>query len=494
MSNLAQTLEAMKAARQQPLPDVLAKSFTQSTGLVNYDLQAPALLLFPVLTPLRNKIPRVSGDGGTATVWKQITSINPTNMRSGVSEGNRGGVIVDATSEKTAAYRGIGLENSVTFEAQYAAAGFDDAKAKAVLTLLSSVMVQEEQIILGGNGTNGIALGVTPTPAVATATTGGTLAAATYNVICVALTLANYKAATVTGGIPITANRTNADGTVDSIKGGHAGKSAAASQATTGATSTISATVNASTGGVNGAVAYAWFWGTAGNELLGAITTINSVLITATATGTQNASAVAGTDESKDALVFEGLLTQIMTSGSGAYNVALPTGTAGTGTVLTSDLAGGCVQIETALTSFWDNARLSPDEMWMSAAQLISLNTLIIKNGGAPLIRMNLDGNGGGMTMIAGTVVGSYLNKVTNKLLKIGILPDMPNGMILFYSNSVPYPISNVNNILQIKTRQDYYQTEWPLRTRKYEFGVYADELLQLYFAPGFGVLRNIAV
>lgn len=488
MLNLNTTLEAVKLARQQPLPDELAKSFTQATGLVNYDLQAPALLLFPVLCPLRNKIPRVSGDGGTATVWKQITAINTTNMRSGVAEGKRGGVIVDAVSEKTAAYRGIGLENSVTFEATYASKGFDDAKAKAALTLLSSLMVQEEQIILGGNGSNGIALGTTPTPSVATSTTGGTLAALTYNVFCVALTLANFKAATVSGGIPITANRTNADGTTDSIKGGHAAKSASASQATTGTTSTISASVTV----VNGAVAYAWFWGTAGNEVLGAITTINSVLITAAATGTQNISAIAGTDESKDALVFEGLLTQIMTSGSGAYNVALPTGTAGTGTVLTSDLAGGCVQIETALTSFWDNARLSPDEMWMSAAQLISLNTLIIKNGGAPLIRINA--SGGEMQMIAGTVVGSYLNKVTNKLLKIGILPDMPNGMILFYSNGVPYPLSNVDNLVQVKTRQDYYQTEWPLRTRAYELGVYADELLQMYFPPAFGVLKNIAV
>ena len=37
---------------------------------------------------------------------------------------------------------------------------------------------------------------------------------------------------------------------------------------------------------------------------------------------------------------------------------------------------------------------------------------------------------------------------------------------------------------MQIRTRQDYYQIEWPLRTRKYEYGVYADEVLQHYFPP----------
>ena len=35
---------------------------------------------------------------------------------------------------------------------------------------------------------------------------------------------------------------------------------------------------------------------------------------------------------------------------------------------------------------------------------------------------------------------------------------------------------------------------EWPLRTRKYEYGVYADELLQNYFPPAFGILKNIKV
>ena len=78
--------------------------------------------------------------------------------------------------------------------------------------------------------------------------------------------------------------------------------------------------------------------------------------------------------------------------------------------------------------------------------------------------------------------------------MKVEVHPDMPGGMIVFYSDGVPYPLSGVGNILQIKSRREYYQVEWPLRTRRYEYGVYADELLQNYFPPAFGVLKNIKV
>ena len=40
--------------------------------------------------------------------------------------------------------------------------------------------------------------------------------------------------------------------------------------------------------------------------------------------------------------------------------------------------------------------------------------------------------------------------------------------------------------------RQDYYSLEWPLKTRKYEYGVYADGVLQ-HFAPfSMGIITNI--
>lgn len=483
-----QTIELLKAMQPTQLAEDIAKSFSQATGLVFYDLEPAAKTLYPVLTPLRNTIPRVKANGGTATNWKQITAVNTANMRPGVSEGNRGGIITDAVTDKTAAYKGIGLENNVTYEADYAATNFDDARARASQSLLNSIFIQEEQLILGGN--NSLALGTTPTPSAAGSNTGGTLAAATYSVICVAMSHIAWRFSSVTAGLTLTTTRTNADGTTDTVNSGLAQKSAAASATVaSGSTGSIAASVAP----VNGAVAYAWFWGAAGSEALGAITTINSVSITATAAGVQLATALPSADQSRDSLIYDGLLTQLMTPGSGSVITTLATGTAGTGTAMTSDGAGGITQVETQLASFWDNSRLSPSVMWCSAKTMTAMNKLVIANGGAPLIRYNMD-NGGNQTIAAGAVIGTYLNKITNQQIAVRVHPDMPDGQIFFWSDSVPYPIANVGNLVQMKMRQDYYQIEWPRRTRKYEFGIYADGLLQNYFPPAFGLLRNIAV
>ncbi len=41
--------------------------------------------------------------------------------------------------------------------------------------------------------------------------------------------------------------------------------------------------------------------------------------------------------------------------------------------------------------------------------------------------------------------------------------------------------------------RSGYYQTEWPRRTRAYEYGVYTDQVLQNFFMPGMYVLTNVS-
>src|SRR5689334_22696725 len=116
--NVTAVLDALKKAQQTP--DPLNKAWTTALGIVNYDLQRPALALYPwgeMITPLRVQIPRVtSNQGDTATRWKAITGINTTNLPAGVSEGNRSGVITTTTADRTAAYVGLGLEDYVTFE------------------------------------------------------------------------------------------------------------------------------------------------------------------------------------------------------------------------------------------------------------------------------------------------------------------------------------------------------------------------------------------
>lgn len=502
MSTTQETLAAMKTARSSP--DDLIKAFVQpgtaTTGLQAYNLEAPSKKLYPILTPLRNKLPRVTGGFSIQANWKTITNINVANVRAGVSEGARGGIIDHQQNEVLAAFRGMGLENNVTFEAGYAAQGYEDVKALAVTTTLQALMVQEERTILGGN--TSLALGTTPTPSTGTATTGGTIAAATYNVVCVALGLqalldmigANNGAigqvfTLANAAVPGLITRNNAGGGTTAFGGGNAQQSAAASQATTGATSTISATVAP----VNGAFGYAWFAGTAGNERLQAVTTINSVVLTAISSTSQLLSAIPGgaADRSTNALEFDGLMTQALRPGSNAVVITQPNGVAGTGTGLTSDAAGGCLEFEQMFAVMYNRYRLSPSVIYINSQELINLTRRVVQGSGAPLLQL-ISSVDNPTTIVAGTRIANYLNKVTGDVIPVVVHPNVPPGTIFFYSESVPYPLNGVPQLARMLLRQDYYQLEWPLVQRRYDYGVYFDGVLQHYAPFSMGIINNI--
>ena len=489
---LNETMDAMKAAQGSPVESALHKAFTQATGLVQYDLQAPALALYPFMaemTKLRNEIPRVAGSGGVATHWKAITGINTSNVHPGIAEGQRGAIITTTVEDYLATYKGIGLEDNLTFEADYAAETFDDVKARAATGLLRSMMIAEEEMLLGGN--NSVALGTTPTPTLAATGSGGTLPGAptTYSVICVALTMQGYRRASLSGGVPQQLSKTNADGTTDTINGGAAQKSAAATQAIT-----LGEKLACYVTPVEGAVAYAWYVGTAGAEKLEAITTINSALFSAPLAGThQTAASLASADYSKDTSYnFDGLL-YFAKAANNSTITRLATGTPGTGTVLTADGAGGIVQFNDLLQRMYDSYRMGPTDILCSAQDLRNVIAKIVGNGGAPLIRFAGDLNSNSTALSGGTTVGTYLNPITQTLIRVRVHPFMPAGTILFYATQIPYPLNGVGNVFQVKTRRDYYQLEWPLRTRKYEYGVYADEVLQHYAPFTLGLIQNVA-
>lgn len=489
--NTNETLALIKEARQTPDAE-LAKAWTQSgnavQGITAYSLEAPSKKLYPVITPLRNKIPRVVGGQGIQANWRAVTAINTGNVQLGVSQGNRGGAIATATQNYIASFAGLGLEDYVTFEAGYSSEGFEDVKALAVDGLLKATMIGEEAVILGGNAS--LPLGTTPTPSLSASASGGSLATATYSVICVALTNQGYAAASVSGGVPGSITRTNMDSSQDTYGGGSAQKSANATVAVTGPSGSISASVTA----VNGAVGYAWYWGTAGAEVLGAITSINSYKITATAAGTQTAASMPSSDNSTNSLVFDGCLTQFMKAGSGSYVYTMPTGVAGAGTPLTGDGAGGIVEIDAALRSFWDNYKLSPDAIYVNAQEQQNISAKILAGQANSAHKFTFTVEQG--LLAGGVMVRSYLNKFSMtgaKEIPILLHPTLPPGTIMFYSDGLPYPVSNVGSVMRMLLRRDYYQIEWPIRTRKYEYGVYFDGVLQNYFPPAFGLIRNIA-
>jgi hypothetical protein len=218
------------------------------------------------------------------------------------------------------------------------------------------------------------------------------------------------------------------------------------------------------------------------------------VAITANAAGTQTAASLGTSDNSTNSLVFDGILTQILKSGSNAYTALQATGTAGVGTPLTADGSGGIVEIDAALKNRWDTYRLSPDTIWVNSQEALNISKKIPQGQSTSAQRFvfnsERDSLGGGI------MVRTYLNRFSMggaKTLDIRIHPNMPAGTVLMTSRSLPYPVSGIGNVLQVRARQDYYQIEWPLRARRYESGVYADEVLQCYFPPAFAVIQNIA-
>jgi hypothetical protein len=498
-TDVQDVLNRLKTAQQKPLGDPRSMSliglekgtFPQSTsptsGLTFYDLELGAKFLYPVLTPLRNMIPRASGKGGIQAAWRAITAINTTGLRFGVSPANRGGVMAVTTHDYTATYKGIGVETSVDFEAQYAGQEFDDIRALAAKTGLEALMLGEEAMILGGCAS--VPLGTTPTPTLTALTTGGALIAQTWSVICAALTLDGIMHASIAGGIQGSISRTNADGSSDTFGGGVAKISTNATVTTTGSTGSITGSVAP----LAGALGYAWFWGSPGSEVLGAITTINSIVITAAAGGSQTAASLGTNDNSTNSLVFDGLIYQALTPGSGSYIYTMPSGSPGTGTPLTSDSAGGIVEIDAALKSLWDNYRLSPDTMWVNSQEALNISRKILSGSQTAAQRFIFESS---QDMVGGGImVRTYLNRFSmqgGSAIDVKVHPNIPAGTILMTTKALPYPLAGVGNVMQIRARQDYYQIEWPLRTRRYEYGVYADEVLQHYFPPSLALITNI--
>ena len=490
-----QTLDALKMALGSPNNDI-AKTVSTATGLVAYDLQAPAKNLVPINTPIRNRIPRVGGGLGTATNWKVIQALTGSGFDAmgWVPEGQRTARMSYTAVNKSASYMTIGEEDQVTFEAINAGRTFEDVRASGTMRVLQKMMLKEENALLFGN--KSIALGTPVTPTLSAAGSGATLPTLTYSVIAVALTGEGFRGSSIANGIPLSTTFTGADGQTYTLNGGSSIKSAAGSQAVT-----LGQVLSCNTTAIPGAMGYAWFVGAGGSEKLEAITTINSVTFSLPLLGTgMTAASVTAGDKSLNAsLAFDGLISSALIGGSGAYIQTFATGTPGTGTKLTASGRGTVTEIDTMLYTMWNNYQVSPTILYMNAQQLQDVSSKCLTGAsGAPLLQIFTPPGGGYESLLAGGVIGYYFNPFAmNGGIKIPVMihPSLPAGTIIGWCEDLPmqYKSNNVPNVAEVKVRQDYYQIDWPLRTRAQEFGVYAEEVLAVYAPFALGLITNIA-
>lgn len=505
-----ETIDLMKGSLGQPLDGSslrggafdLQKGVTLSTGLTWYNLEAPAKNIYPTITPIRNSIPRVGPRGpgtqhpGDAAHWKMIRALVGSGYDSmgWVPEGQRSGTMSYNSEPVAKSYVTLGEEDYLTFEAESAAEGFEDENAMVTFRLLQKMMQKEEMGILGGNAS--LALGTPAAPVAAAVTdSGSSLGTATYDVIVVALTFEGYKNSSLDGGVATTQTITGADGKTFVLKGGSSQKSSASNAiAITSGTNHLAFYTTP----VPGAVAYAWFIGTAAAETLQLITTQANGILDTAIIGSQQAIAAITADNSRNTtLAFDGLLTYAFDPANDALVTYMTQGTNGVPAPLTASGRGSIVEIDTMLEQMYNLYKLGPSVIYVNIREQRIISDKVLSNSSGPLLRYDVGPSGGPYGITAGGVVDYYYNPFSHDggyKLPIKVHPDLPPGTMMGWCERLPpwYQSNEVPNVAEMKIRRDYYRVDWPLHTRQREYGIYAEEVLAVYAPFSMFVITNI--
>jgi hypothetical protein len=80
------------------------RAITTTSGLIGYELEAPAKIIVPVITPLVNLLPRRRGRGIDVVHWKAITSFDTAR---------NWGVVADGATPSQVTYAVASLQNTM---------------------------------------------------------------------------------------------------------------------------------------------------------------------------------------------------------------------------------------------------------------------------------------------------------------------------------------------------------------------------------------------
>lgn len=447
-----------------------------STGLVAYDLEAPAKLIFPKMTPLRNKLARKKGFG-TSHRLKVISAITGSSTGSpdifpgitdstantfGASSYNRGAKIGYAGYDRSFVYKQFSLSDNVPFSAQFQGQGYQDLRQLAQTTTLFASMLSEEKMLLTSRG----------------ATADGYIGA------IAAPTIVSATARTkVAGEVGLTAGTYYIKVAADA---GDFGASVASASTSVVVTSgqVVDVTIGDSVGalgyevfaGTTNADASLFFQGRTGYNVFVFGGSANAVLSGTSATSV-------ATDTSSYATGFDGIIPQIYgASGQPAgvvsrINSALSTSNPG-------------YEFQSVFGTLYSNVKADPDEIFMNGADRRQLSDAI-KSGSTANYRLNIqqDEIGG---VVLGDIVTGLQNEITGKGVAVTVHPWMPQGNATVLSYTLPIPDSNVSEVWAVHTAQDYMAIEWPVVDFNYSNSVYFNETLTCA-APTFnGIVSGI--
>lgn len=487
LAGLQGEIDRAKAAQADLAKDITLTS-PLSTGLVPFDLQAPAKFLAPRNTPLRNKIARTQGVG-TAARFKRITGISGSqtggvaNMRASVNSSTttafgsvsyqRGPKIGYAADEKTVNLKQFSLSDAVTWSAQFAGRGFEDIRQLSQTALLYASMLADERHMLGGRGTDAGYVGAVAAPAGVTLTARAAAAGET------GLTAAGRYWVKVTARSMFGESVLSAAFNVDSVSAGQVIDVVVGTEPA-GAVGYNVYVAQVAAAGADPGDAARWLQGAgtySGSTGYSKFTLQGTMLTSGTAASSITADGTATADE------YDGLLSVLQDSTQSGYvkrlNAAFSTSNPG-------------VEYQNAFASLFDAVKADPDEVILNGFDRKQLSDSMKAGSTTPGYRFTVNQNEvGGVVM--GTLVSTIVNEVTGKELQLTVHPWMPQGNSIVWSHTVPLPDSEVGQTTEFRYVQDYVAMNWPVTQFQYEVSSYWYGAL-VHYAPAWsGYVGGIA-
>jgi hypothetical protein len=466
-AGLQNALAAQRLAMQDMQKDITLTS-PLSTSFAAFDLEAPAKLLTPRPTPLRNRIPRKkgvgtshrqkqilgytgTGTGGVGNTWPGITQDTTTTF--GAINYERGPKISYAAQDLILPYNSYSLSDSVTFDANFSGLGYQDLRQLSSTSTLYATMLMEERMMLMARGTaSGYSGALTaPTFALASPVASGSqtaLAATTY-----------YVNVTADAGI-------SGNGFGESILGTEANTAVASGDVLTitVATAVVGALgYNIYVGTATGAANLKYqgtLKGTGTFTIQGAGTqglTGNNAALTTTGAAASRAAA----DTSAYATGYDGILPTVLGPNSG-YNNAI-------NSAFSTSNPGG--EFQTAFASMYQNVKADPDVVLLNGNDRKQLSDAI-KSGSNANYRLVINNPGEDGTTY-GSVVTGLQNEVTGKAVDLMVHPWLNQGVAPILSFTLPIPDTEVSDVWANYLVQDYMGIQWPVTQFSYDFSTY---------------------
>jgi hypothetical protein len=466
-AGLQNALATQRLAMQDIQKDITLTS-PLSTSFAAFDLEAPAKMLTPRPTPLRNRIPRKkgvgtshrqkqilgytgTGTGGVGNIFPGITQTTTTTF--GSINYERGPKISYAAQDLILPYNSYSLSDSVSFDANFSGLGYQDLRQLSSTSTLYATMLMEERMMLMARGTASGYSGAlaAPTFALASPVAGSgqtALAATTY-----------YVNVTADAGI-------SGNGFGESILGTEASTAVASGDVLTIAVTTpvvgalgYNIYVGTTTGAAN--LKYqGTLKGTGTFTIQGAGTqglSGNNAALTTTGAAASRAAA----DTSAYATGYDGILATVLGPNSG-FNNAINS------TFSTSNPGG---EFQTAFAGMYQNVKADPDMVLLNGNDRKQLSDAI-KSGSNANYRLVINNPGADGTTY-GSIVTGLQNEVTGKAVDLMVHPWLNSGVAPILSFTLPIPDTEVSDVWANYLVQDYMGIQWPVTQFEYEFSTY---------------------